>query len=273
MKKWFMISLVMAVALALGFGAAFAQDGGYKLSGPHHQFNIIGKPHGWDCSGNCAESNGKTIMVDLVTDILRIDGVTPDSCLDDNTIVDDQPGQKIVYEDQALDGKTKIYFNSSDDCVRDENGVVQEFDIVDRNATAPDLEAHVCLPTADDGKMKYDVFVRILGKPNRCMDINGLVYYEGDWYEGSGWYWSGSIHLARKGGKSQWVKANDLFDIWWCSEPVLDEDGSWLGCDLEEEYSVFSDFFLDYMWQINNRGARIVQVRFYEADELWPELP
>lgn len=277
MKKILMVTLVFALTLSLGLDVAFALTGndGRKLSGPHYQFNIIGKPSEWVCQGNCAESNGKTIMIDLETETLRIREypLYPEECPNDYTdlppIIDDERpvGKKntdiIKYTQDDVANKTKIYFNDSEMC----DGV-DGFDIVDRDATAPDLEAHICLPVgpAPEGAMLYNVYVRILGKPNKCMDINGLVHYTdttgGDGFYDTGWYWSGSVVLARKGGKSIFINVDDLFDIWWCTDWNVNDDGS-LTCTDAEEYSVFNEIFDGYMWQINNYGVRNVQVRLY----------
>lgn len=260
MKKFLFLSIVCCLALGLSFGVGFA--GNSLPNTPFVKFNIIGKPGAWTCEGKCAESNGKTIMVDLETEKLRISGVTPTICPDDypeDPVVDDQPGDYKFVSVATMLNKTKIYFNDETNCAG-----VSGFDIVDRDATAGDLRADICLPT-DNGEMIYDVYVRILGKPNKCMDINGFVFWDDSAAPGfktTGWYWSGSVLLARKGGKSEWVLANDLFDIWWCSEITA---GVCTG--VEAEISVFSDFFVDYIWQVNNYGTRIVQVRFYEREE------
>lgn len=240
---------------------AFALTGndGEKLNGPHYQFNIIGHPN--SISGD--NSNGNAVMVPLVTENnLIVEGHTPPVCPDDypdDPVVDEpSPVGKtkqdlIKFSDTELANKVKIYFNDDEKCAD-----VTGFDIVDRDAT--DLRADICLPT-DDGTMLYDVYVRILGKPKR-MDINGLVYYDGSGYEDAGWYWAGSVFLARKGGKSTFINANDLFDIEWCTNWDL---GTGL-CTASQEYSVFSDLFDGYMWQINNYGARNVQVRLYPVN-------
>ena len=261
MKKSVFIctAVVLTVVMSIGISFALNGDDGRKLNGPHYQFNIIGHPN----SINGDNSNGKTIMVPLETEHnLIIPNYTPPECPDDypEDPVVDEPSpvgrtkdQLIKFLDTELANKVKIYFN--DDVLCDG---VTGFDIVDRDAT--DLRADICLPTESDGTMMYDVYVRILGKPNKCIDINGLVYYDGSGYEDAGWYWAGSVFLARKGGKSIFINANDLFDIEWCTSWSADPTPV---CLSSQEYSVFSNLFDGYMWQINNYGARNVQVRLY----------
>ena len=266
MKKTVFISLAIVLTVLMSIGVSFALTGndGEKLNGPHYQFNMIGHPN--SISGDY--SNGNTIMVPLETEYnLIIDGYTPPECPDDypdpNDAMVDEPtpvgktkNQLIKFLDNDLANKVKIYFNDDDMC----DGVTG-FEIVDRDAT--DLRADICLPTESDGTMLYDVYVRILGKPNKCLDINGLVYYDGSGYEDAGWYWAGSVFLARKGGKSIFINANQLFDIEWCTNWNLTTGL----CTASQEYSVFSNLFDGYMWQINNHGARNVQVRLYPVEE------
>jgi len=263
MKKSVFIGIAIALTVVLCVGVSFALEGddGRKLYGKHYQFNIIGMPNGNGIGGD--SSNGNTIMVPLDTVKLTIPGVTPPDCPDnypDSTVIDDTTpvgktkDQLIKFTDQELADKTKIYFNDDSECPSVPTG----FEIVDRDAT--DGEAHVCLETGANGAMIYDVYIRILGKPNKCMDINGLVYYDGSGHPDAGWYWSGTVLLKRKGGKSTFINANDLFDIWWCDTWSADTTPE---CTSASEYSVFSTLFDGYMWQINNHGARIVQVRLY----------
>jgi hypothetical protein len=272
MKNTISAGLAVVLAVVLSAGACFALEGsdGRKLSGPHYQFNLIGKPHDWECNGKCAESSGNTIMVDLVTESnLIIDGYTPETCPDDYSdapVVDDPSpkGKKndeiIKFDDIDLAQKTRIYFNDDDLC----GETVESFKIADRDAT--DNRADICLPLGENDYPEYNVYVRILGKPNKCMDINGLVFYDDTTYESefydTGWYWTGSVFLARKGGKSIFYNADDLFDIEWCTGWEDNMDGTYT-CTSAEEYSVFSNLFPDYVWQINNYGARNVQVRLY----------
>lgn len=272
MKNTILVVLTVLLVAMLSAGAAFGLEGndGRKLNGPHYQFNLIGKPHDWDCNGKCAESNGNTIMVDLVTQSnLIIEGFTPETCPEDysDPVFVDEPSpagkkndQIIKFDDATVMQKTRIYFNDRDLC----GEVVENFKIADRDAT--DNRADICLPLGDNSYPEYNVYVRILGKPNKCMDINGLVYYDdslidSEFYD-TGWYWTGSVFLGRKGGKSIFYNADELFDIEWCTEWEDSGDGTYL-CTSAEEYSVFSDIFPDYVWQINNYGARNVQVRLY----------
>lgn len=251
MKKSLMYFLIFTLALILGSSVAFAGKGNNGLYGQHWQFNIIGHPKNVDVLKN-DNSNGRAIMVPLKTSR----GPSELFCEGDQEYLVEND-TKPSYQDVEPLG-AKIHFVAGDD-----------FEIIDRDATDKD-GAKIMVPATNvDGEdvISVDVWVRALGKPNMCMDIEGYAYDDdqdlnpGDGQPSTGlWFWSGTVHLKRKHGQASWVKVNELFEVWFCQvDPVTDL----CIAGTIEELSVFSDVFEDYFWNILNDGTRIVQVRLY----------
>lgn len=224
MKK----TVLLLVLLALAAPAA-AQD--VKLSGPHYQFNIIGSPRG--ISGDT--SNGRTIMVPLKN------GTGPDQiyCEADQYVLHDDLGP--TFSAQAPAG-VKLYFQPSN-----------TFEIVDRDAT--DGSATIKVPVSGD-QITFDIYLRVLGKPNTCMDINAYAFDSVQQL----YFWAGSVDVNRKAGRSTYVKVNYLFDVWYCQVDPLTGACT---AGTSEELSVFNNVFSSYFWSILNDGTRLVQVRLY----------
>jgi hypothetical protein len=266
-KLTFAIAGVFIASLIAG--TAIAGNGNNGLSGPHWQFNIIGHPKNSDAiSGD--SSNGRAIMVPLKNANKSTDLYCPTDT-DINFLDDEAP----TYTDQEPAG-ARIYFEASD-----------RFEIQDRDATDND-GAKILIPTDAGPNPLYnaaecalcsdlngaeqnrcediycevnqvviavDVYVRVLGKPSTCMNINGYAY---DDYQGL-YFWSGRIELARKAGKATWMNVNDIFTVWWCDAGDCTNTSA--------EISVFNNVFESYFWDILNDGTRLVQVRLYPVTE------
>jgi hypothetical protein len=272
MKKMFGVFLAVVFVLAICFGSAHAfKYNGSNVNGKHWQFNIVGHPN--SISGD--NSNGRAIMVPL--DTKKYNGndqwelICPENT--DAVFVDDN--EPTYYEEPA--GGVRLYFEASGD--------PNTFEIVDRDAT--DGEARIMIPSDLGANPMYDaaecaacdlltgpekkfcqdkycsetqdviavnVYVRVLGKKNTCMNINGFAY---DNYQQL-FFWSGQIQLARKSGKATWVNVDDIFYVHWCDTVNTD-------CEAKDTYelSVFHDVFEYYFWDILNDGTRLVQVRLY----------
>ncbi len=251
MKKVLFIGLAVVLALTLTFSAATAGKGKGKgkgnngLSGPHWGFNIIGHPKNVDAI-NGDHSNGRAIMVPLK----NAKGPNEIVCEDDGYILKED--EKATWTDQEPAG-AKIHFLPGDD-----------FRVIDRDATDKN-GATIQIPTVmQDGEQvsAVNVYLRVLGKPMTCMDIDA---YALDLDQGL-WFWSGSVDLNRKKGKSAWVNVDELFDVFFCEVDLLDADldGNTNECLTDEaEVSVFNNVFEDYFWNILNNGTRLVQVRLY----------
>jgi len=241
MRKTAVLSVALAFVLVLGLGPAFAGNaaGGVKLSGPHFQFNLIGHPNN-SFSGDY--SNGRSIMVPL----RNVESRSELTCPADNvTIVDDQGPPTTSSE---IVGGTRLYFTLNPD------QTAANWEISDRDAL--DGRAEILVPLSALGTnnaINFDIYIRALGKPNTCMNINAYAYDAG----GQLFYYAGSAYISRQKGRSVFVKANNLFDVEFCTEVV---GGVCVG---GYEVSVFADFFEEYFWQILNDGSRNVQVRIY----------
>jgi hypothetical protein len=222
------------------------------MSGKHWQFNLIGHPKG--ISGD--DSNGRAIMVPL--GVRKVNKNSSFSCTLDGDqqfdYVEDAPGTNAMVDSYVLKGVKLVFEKTSD----------LEFDIIDRDAT--DGEARILVPetTGQDVVDGVDVFIRILGKPYACMQIDGVAYDQNQATSGV-WYYSGHVTLNRKPGKSVFENINDLFDVYYCDTWEWDDvEQEWVCTDDNiEEISVFSSVFEEYFWDIQNFGARIVQVRLY----------
>ncbi len=240
MKKAVIISLVFALTLILGYGTSFAlqsQDG-TKLSGPHWQFNIIGSPKG--ISGDT--SNGRTIKVPLK----NVSGPSELVCDVDGVVIVDDIAP--TYSTSVPAG-ARIYWEVCDTCTG--------FQITDRDAT--DGSATIQVPASllgPNGEIEFDIYLRVLGKPNTCMNINAYAYD----LQQNLYFYAGSAYISRKAGKSTFVKANDLFDVWFCQ---VDTTTNTCSAGTSVELSVFNDVFESYFWNILNDGTRNVQVRIY----------
>jgi len=248
MKKTMIFVFAFALSISLTFAMALAEKPpmGPKLSGPHWGFNIIGHPNNKFSGDN---SNGRTIMVPLKT----VPGPSSLACEADGVVIVDD--QAPTYSTSAPN-TARIYFEVCESCTT--------FEIADRDAL--DGRAKVLVPASAlqaDGTIKFDIYLRVLGKPNTCMEI-GAYAYDADQ---ALYFWAGTAFISRKTGKSVFVKANELFSVWYCQKDVtdLDADGNTEECvaGTEVELSVFNDVFEEYFWNILNDGTRLVQVRIY----------
>lgn len=257
MKKTIIFGLVFALVLVIGYGSSFAltASDGTKLSGPHEQFNIIGHPNkrGNDgCIGG-DNGNGGAIMIPLKNvggpaELVCNEGPNPN----DQTVFVDDIAPTWTSQEPA---GAKIYFVCGD-----------SFDIIDRDGCDNDgatiqvkcnTEPDPLDPNNTQKVIAYDVFIRALGKPNTCMNIEGFAYDDGQGL----WFWSGTVYINRDSRKSTFVKATELFDVWWCTV----DQATNLCMDNPVELSVFNDVFDNYFWNIINDGTRIVQVRLYKS--------
>lgn len=225
----------MAVAALIGTMAVSAQTkGNGGPSGAHWGFNIIGHPKG--ISGD--DSNGRSIMVPL----RNATGPDQITCEQDQVIFTDDIAP--TFQTQAPTG-ARIYFKPG-----------TTFEIIDRDATDAN-GATIQVPVQEDGEtISFDIYIRVLGKPNTCMDIDAFAL---DADQGL-YFWAGRVDLNRKTGKSVFVKVNELFEVNFCE---VDPDSNTCVPGTEELLSVFNDVFSQYFWSILNNGTRLVQVRLY----------
>jgi hypothetical protein len=141
-----------------------------------------------------------------------------------------------------LEGQTKI------------NLAEGAFKVLDANGTDGNGAAFQ-LPNPDpdgDGVTAYSVFARALGKPGGSGRMTSCVS------DDTGTYCSTeSTLLVRNGGKSTFSNVSkELLTV------CLDTDGD-LVCDTRT--SLFGDSAYSYLWQYDNAGLRLAQLRFYEV--------
>ncbi len=228
---------VLVIAMVFTSGTAFAGNvgtGNLAPSGPHFNINIIGHPQG-GIGGD--DSSGHSIMIPLK----NVRAGVPLTCVDVNGVVliDDQ-GQTSTVEPTGA----RIYFVSGD-----------HFEIIDRDATdsngatiivpvgAPDL-------ITGDKPAMFDLYIRVLGKPNQCMKIDAYAYDS----DQTLWYQTGTLNVSRKTGQSTFIRANELFTI--CMWDAVQQK-------CVDYRSVFNNVFDSYFWSILNDGTRLVQLRLY----------
>ena len=280
MKRIILGAFVFVIALTMTTGVALANwvddEKIVKLSGPHWQFNIIGHPKNVDVLGY-DHGNGRAIMVPLKT-VKDHEKNEVLACLDtyENYVKDEGP----IYDMEPMGAK--IYFESG-----------HTFAVLDRDATDKDgarimiptkpgqnplYEQDMCSTCGDNSiddlqndldeydfcVAKYcsdfeevtavDVWIRVLGKPDTCMDINGFAE---DAFQEL-YFLAGRIELARKRGMS-YVRVNDIFDVNWCE---VDGNGNCIP-ETDTELSVFNDVFASFFWDGLNWKTRNVQVRLY----------
>ncbi len=243
MKKMLFSSLIFALAFvfAMDFAIGGTLPNNGKLKGPHWQFNIIGHPNN-NFSGDY--SNGRTIMVPLKNTTLGPDSL---ACQADGVVIgnDSTP----TYTDSVPTG-ARIYFEVCNDCTT--------FQIADRNAL--DGSAKILVPLSvlnpDTREITFNIYLRVLGKPNTCMQIDAYAYDENQEL----YFWAGAAYISRKTGKSVFVKANELFDVYFCE---VDSVTHQCLAGTTQELSVFNNVFEEYFWNVLNDGTRNVQVRIY----------
>jgi len=271
MKKLLKFALGFVLALTFGQGIAMAGQSNNLLHGPYWQFNIIGLSYDTDVeSGD--HGSGRVIMVPLDNKRNKNDGVDLLCPADTDVrfVDDDGPNYSM-----GAAGGARIYFEISD-----------HFEIIDKDALDnngarilipstlkynPLHDAGLCSECSElKGTLKnfcvekyciesqdiieVDVWVRVLGKPNKCLNLNLFAY---DDYQEL-YFWSGRIELTRKVGKTTWEPVDKIFEVHWCT---VESDECVEGTAVER--SVFHDVFRGYFWDAIHDDTRLVQVRLY----------
>lgn len=143
-----------------------------------------------------------------------------------------------------------------------------EFQVLDRNATDGN-GASFQLPNPDpdgDGVTTYSVFARALGKPSKSASIRTCATYT---YTDPVTLQLVSedlcsvavLTLERSKGQSKFENVTkDLLYIY----ADVNGDG------VQERVYLFSDQLQDYLWEYDNHGLKLVQLRFYEIPTAVP---
>ena len=175
---------------------------------------------------------------------LNIIGVQKDKTAD----MDGTGGHTIFIK---LNSKSKIMLTEGDD-----------FSVLDRNGTDNDGAAFQ-LPNPDpdgDGTTIYSVYARALGKPDLTAELTTCGYEENiDSITQEVTYEEvcsvANLYLERTRGRQKFRNVSkELLYIY----ADLDLNGTL------ERYSLFDEALQDYFWSYDNKGLKIVQLRFYE---------
>jgi hypothetical protein len=148
-----------------------------------------------------------------------------------------------------LNGKTKIIMTQDPD---------GEFKVTDRYGLDGQAEFNIA-------PGYYNIYAAALGKPNKNVDITAWGEFE-DMETGTKLLNLGYVNLARNKGKPMSVNINQLFyvDVTLCT--AVDEFGVCTEWVTYEDYWVFDiDELLEYYWDYDNKGLKLLQVRFYEC--------
>ena len=140
-------------------------------------------------------------------------------------------------------GRTKIIMTQN------ESGV---FDVVDRNGLDRSAEFNIA-------PGHYNVYARALGKPGGHVNITANGTFN-DTVEGTKLIWLGYVNINRTNpGKPTSVNINELFYVDVTintAEGVANYKDVWV-FDIPE--------LLEYYWDYDNHGLKLLQVRFYEC--------
>ena len=228
----------MIIAMVVGLGIAFAdkptdEDGTPKgngfPSGPHFELGLIGRPNTY--TGNGADGNGRhNIFIPLDTS--------------DYSSGVDSTG--------TVDGTVRIFMTQDNE---------NDFLVVDGDATGDGIAELNIAPG------HYQVFARALGKPGNGVDtgiasIDGYFTY---WYDegiSSDAIWLGGVDLSRVSGKPTTKNISKLFyysgTITFADTTTATYNNKWI-FDVEE--------LNEYWWNIDNKGIKRIEIRFYLIDD------
>ncbi|MEK6934512.1 MAG: hypothetical protein AABW46_01410 [Nanoarchaeota archaeon] len=149
-----------------------------------------------------------------------------------------------------LNGKTKIVMTQDPD---------GQFKVTDRNG----LDGQASFNLAPG---HYNIYATALGKPNGKVHIDAMGEFE-DAVEGSTLILLGYVDISRNKGSPQSLNINELFyvDVTLCT--AVDAEGNCIEWVTYEDYWVFDiEELLEYYWDYNNDGLKLLQVRLYECE-------
>jgi len=156
-----------------------------------------------------------------------------------------------------LDGNTRILLQEG-----------AEYQVIDANGT--DGTASFQLPNPDpnnDGVTEYSVYARALGKPGGKATMNTCATGAGD----DGVFGTADdekicsllvLELERSKGKSTFENVSKYLLYVYAD---IDEDGD------VERVPLFDDALQGYLWDYDNNGLKLVQLRFYPESTTVPD--
>ena len=212
---------------------------GKGLSGPHFQINIIGVPK--DKKVDMTNSDRRTIFVPLNND----------------------PALRNI----------KIFVTGDTDPVTPGTQCGNDFAVLDGNAT--DGEATLLVPCELGSTLSFNVYAVGLGKPGGSANVDAVCIFDGtvildpttttlcaEQLLSSGGF---DFQVKRSTGKPVRQDISSVFRATGCID--LNASGF---CDTGD--LAFNNVWifniaqlLDYFWQYDNNGLKVMQVRFYET--------
>jgi hypothetical protein len=153
--------------------------------------------------------------------------------------LDGNDGRRIFV---PLFGSTKILLREGD------------FAVLDANGTDGSASFQLPNPDADgDGVTEYSVFARALGQPGGSQHITSCAT---DPTTGELLCSVGSAFLVRTTGHSKFTNVSkELLFV----TADIDGDG------VLDSTPLFGDGLVDFLWQVDNNGLRLAQLRFYDV--------
>ena len=243
MKKLFLITLVFAMTLTLGFGIALA--GNDAPSGPHYNLNIIGVEKGKDAS--MTGSHRHTIFVAL----------------------GNKDGAAVKTNIYLTEGDFRVCdgngFDSAYSCELDEYG--DPVQIGRSDGAVFQLPANGCWleDCVSPSDQIYEVYVRAVGTPGGNGDITTCI----EIYDDAGDFVekvcsSETVILVRNAepNNARPKKFVNVTKELTTIKADLDGNGT------EERYGLFHNDLWQYLWEYNNKGLKMVQLRFYNIADI-----
>ena len=234
MRKSFVIFLALTLAIPLTFATAFAGNG--APSGAHYNLNLLGKDK---CPGDdLIGANRHTIMV-----LLNFSDPDANNTLGDN-----------LGNYATLDKKNKIFLAPGTD-----------FQVTDGNACDGN-GARFTLPA--DIATAWTIWVRELGKPGGTGDIALCGVDDSgtpvDTADDEVVCSTDQVLLMRNKGKSTFRNVTrQLTTIDY--QILAGYDGIDNPIYVQDSATLFDADFYQYLWDYDNNGLRLIQLRFYPA--------
>lgn len=140
-----------------------------------------------------------------------------------------------------------------------------EFRVIDGNATDDNL-AIIEVPSEVGGDLCYDVYAAGLGKPNGNAIVTAECEIEDLIGECTDALLLDSFTVERSKGKPRRIDISDIFRATGCID-LGGEEGVCDSGDLQfNNVWIFNIAqLLNYMWDYDNNGLKLMQVRFYET--------
>jgi hypothetical protein len=237
----------LVLALGLGTSATYGQTGNGAPSGAHYNLNVICVPKGK--KADMTGTQGHTIFVpcENTTKINLIEG-TDFEVLDRNGTDGSASFQLPPADSGVIDDQPGV----NDECtLYNADGTVDTDGILDPGTG----DYYVC----GSGTSVYSVFARALGNPRgtAVMMLCGLA--DDGITEVCGTTNKLTLDASGRPAKFENVTANLLYLY------NVTIDGAFY-----KRIPLFSDVLQDYFWSYDNKGLKLLQLRFYHCTTLVP---